>query len=417
MRFETGEWERMRERLPAEVTSGEWLDEIVASHGMMGLVVWWFDTHDEVRLYHRYAQVLVDANQRAYVDLPMEYQPGALAVLVPPVWVASDYNGYLTAFVWWCGLLHVATLGLVLLWWQDGRPWSAETVGRAGVLSAVFLLVFGGVAAARFDHVVPLCVLGSLLVLRVAERRNALGLFAVGGALVAVGVLTKIVPGASLAVVLAWLGWSRPNHWLVKALVLGAGFGVTLLALHGLSVARWGDAYLASYRYHAERGLQIESTWAGMMLLFGDMEVVNDFGAHHLVTAATGTVKMLSMAAFGFLSLLMLWRVRGAVDSWFAATLGLLLAAIVTSTVLSPQYLLWLGAPVMVAAAMSRAWRPGAVLLLVAAGLSQALVPHLYDALVGGEPFAILVLNLRNALLVTLLAWLWWRGPDLGASA
>jgi hypothetical protein len=74
----------------------------------------------------------VRADQTAYRSVPMEYQPGALAVLVRPAWLASDYDGYVTAFVWWCGILHVAALGLALVWWQDGRPWSAGIVGRRG---------------------------------------------------------------------------------------------------------------------------------------------------------------------------------------------------------------------------------------------------------------------------------------------
>ena len=405
----------MRAELPTPATSGAWLDEIVSSHGVGGLVVWWFDNHGEIRLYHRYAQVLVNADQAAYRSVPMEYQPGALAVLVPPVWVASDYDGYVTAFVWWCGLLHLAALGLALGWWQDGRPRSAETVGRAGVLSAVFLLFFGGVAAARFDHVVPVLVLGSLMLLRRAERRNALGLFAAGGMLIAVGVLTKIVPGASLAVVLAWLGWERPTRWVTKAVALTGGFGVALLGLHGFFYAHWGEPYLASYTYHAERGLQIESTWAGLLRLFQDLEVVRSHGAHHVVTTATDTVKLLSLAAFGAVGLAFLWRTKGAVAAWFPATLGLLLTAMVTSTVLSPQYLLWLGVPVMVAAAANRDWRPGAVLLLVAAGLSQALVPKLYDMMVAGTPLTLGLLNLRNGILIALMIWLWWRLPGLAA--
>lgn len=416
MRFDPGEWERMRGELPAEATSADWLREIVAAHGPGGLVVWWFDTHGEIALYDHYARTVMNPELTAYVDVPMEYPPGALVTLLPPAWVSQDADGYVGAFVGWCGLLHLTALGLALAWWQDGRPWSAEAVGRAGVGSAVFLLAFGGVAAARFDHVVPVWVLAALLVLRAAERRNALGLFALGGVLVALGVLTKIVPGATLAVVLAWLAWERPNRWMSKAVALGGGFAVALLALHGAFFARWGDAYLASYRYHAERGLQIESTWAGWLQLFSPVEVERSHGAHHLVTTATEAVKLLSLVTFGGLGLAFLLRARGTLAGWFPATLALLLVAMVTSTVLSPQYLLWLGVPVMVAAAVRRAWRTGAILLLVAAGMSQALVPHLYDAMVAGQPGVVGLLNLRNALLLTLLAWLWWRWPRLAAS-
>jgi hypothetical protein len=42
-----------RGELPTQVTSGAWLDEIVASHGVGGLVVWGFDTHREIERYHR----------------------------------------------------------------------------------------------------------------------------------------------------------------------------------------------------------------------------------------------------------------------------------------------------------------------------------------------------------------------------
>lgn len=98
-------------------------------------------------------------------------------------------------------------------------------------------------------------------------------------------------------------------------------------------------------------------------------------------------------------------------------TTVLLLAFILTNKVFSPQYLLWLGPLVAVASGAEPRLRPPAFALLLAAALSQAIFPHLYDQLHELRPLPVFLLNLRNFILVAMLAWLLWRLPRLLAAA
>jgi hypothetical protein len=77
-----------------------------------------------------------------------------------------------------------------------------------------------------------------------------------------------------------------------------------------------------------------------------------------------------------------------------------LLATIVTSKVLSPQFLVWLlpVAPLLP--------RPQAWLALAACGLTLVLLGSNYVGMMEMRPEHVLALNARNALLVALLVWL-----------
>jgi hypothetical protein len=85
-------------------------------------------------------------------------------------------------------------------------------------------------------------------------------------------------------------------------------------------------------------------------------------------------------------------------------------AFVVTSKVLSPQYLLWLLplAAAGTAVAGSRSLRAWAAVLLVATALTQAVFPELYAHLVEvgqRSDEVVLLLVVRNALLVVLTGW------------
>src|SRR6478609_414166 len=211
LRFKTDEWNRMAAREPQPVTAGQWFERFTETYGWVGPLKWFYDNHGETRLYYRFARVALEGvsdqlppdapaqgHLRLYRDVPVEYQPGALLVLLPPALVSRDYEDYVTAFTLWCGLLYGATLwgGLRLL--AGPGPLSPAQANRALWGSAFFLFCFGVIASARFDHVVPLACIGSIALFRRAERTGSLAWYAACGAGIAAGVLVKIVPGVVL---------------------------------------------------------------------------------------------------------------------------------------------------------------------------------------------------------------------------
>jgi len=72
----------------------------------------------------------------------------------------------------------------------------------------------------------------------------------------------------------------------------------------------------------------------------------------------------------------------------------------VTSKVFSIQYVVWL-VPFVVLMARWKFWLGAAIV-----ALTMPIHPFLFAGLVAQEPLPVLVLNLRNALLVGLTAWL-----------
>lgn len=441
LRFERGAWTEMERALPPEPTTKDWFNVLTRAHGYWGVVIWFFDTHQEAQLYRRYAEVAVrgidpklpaeaprQGHLRLYQDLSMEYQPGALLMFVPPALVARTMHDYETAFTAWCGIVYLATLllGFRLIAGSGGLP--ASAANRILWSSAIFLLCFGGVAAARFDHIVPLLCVLALLAFQRAVRLDSAPWFGVAGAVVAIGVLTKIVPGVLLPAMLLWLWAAGPVPSKAKSSVaLIAGFGVTLLALHTASYGWWGEAYLRSYTYHLERGLQIESTYSGVILAghgFGQpYEAVRQFGACDLITPFAGI--LLKLAPLLFLTSAAaisarFWSCRRAlfprpgIAVLLCATL-FLFAFMLTNKVLSPQYLLWVGPLCALAYGARPLLRWAVALLILCAALSQALFPHLYDLLLHLEELPVALLNLRNALLLVIAVGLCWQLPRLHA--
>jgi hypothetical protein len=90
------------------------------------------------------------------------------------------------------------------------------------------------------------------------------------------------------------------------------------------------------------------------------------------------------------------------------ASFALALALIVFNKVGSPQYLSWLLPPVTVALAVGGwrdPWRYPAVVLLVAAALTQWVFPLEYLDFIWAVPHVVVVEAIRNVLLVALLGW------------
>lgn len=334
------------------------------------------------------------------VEYPL---PGVVVIAVP--WLLTGAvgweDGYGTAVL----VLSLAAdaAWTLLLALRAGRHRTAAVVVWLAAVPAL-----GATAYARFDLVPGLLVGVAVLLLGTHPTAAA-----AAGAL-ATGV--KLAPGLVLPALAAPAGTRRRV--------------VTTVAVVGgvLAAASWlaaGWSRLASpLTWQAERGLHVESVVATPLVLAWsehpdryavDLGPYNAFevagpGAGELL-ATSGLASVLLLGLLGWLWA-RAWRRPGGVDVETVAWLALagLAGFVVTSKVLSPQYLLWLLPAAAAAVAVSRGrgvvvW---AGLLVVGTVLTQLVFPVLYGHLVSVTDttgVAVGVLATRNLLLLALAGW------------
>jgi hypothetical protein len=319
-----------------------------------------------------------------------------------PALVVGTGAGYRFAFA--CEMLGVDAIGL----WAATKLARVVDPGRRRIPLAYVLamVAVGPLLVLRFDLVPAVCVL-------LAAAMAAKGRFGWAAAALGYGTAAKIFPGvlAPLLVLgmVPALGWWRSLYRTVPGFL--AGFGLTVVPALALSVRGTADSVL----YHVQRGVQIESLWAnliGIAHLFGlPARTVYGFGAYDLTSSVSGAAKALSgvatLAALAAAAWLVWRRARatgglGPADWAGAFTLGTF-AFVLPTRVLSPQYLVWLCAP-MVGLALVLAGRRALWTLVAAAVVSQVVFPFRYTQLRRLYPFDIGLLTLRNLLLLVACA-------------
>jgi hypothetical protein len=281
---------------------------------------------------------------------------------------------------------------------------AADAARRRIPLAYVLAMVaIGPLLLLRFDLVPAVCVL--LAAALAAGGRPGWAAAALG-----YGTAAKIFPGviAPLLVLglVPALGWWPALRRTVPPFLLG----LALPVVPALLISPRGTA--ASVLYHVRRGVQIESLWANgidlLHLLTGLPAVtVYGFGAYDLDSSVSGTAKLLSgVATVATLAgaMLLVWRrarraggLRPA--DWAGAAAVGVFAFVLPTRVLSPQYLVWLAAP-MTGLVDRRDGRRGLLLLVAAAAVSQLVFPFRYSQLRHLAPFDIGLLTFRNLLLL-----------------
>lgn len=232
--------------------------------------------------FYQYAGDMA-AGHWPYLRIPVEYPPFALLLIALPALpllpfaaiaprpelnpypLAPDpvrYSAYGISFGLMMLALDALTLWLVM---RVARRWTpGDRSGLWSGLLYVVLIFLSGTLLQKFD-LVPgaLCLLAVLLML---ERQDAWA-----WAAIAVGAATKGYP-----VLLAplFILWRMPNlrpDWVALRRAFVGG-GVACLMTMGPVLLAAGIAPLAhSVLYHADRGTEIESTWASIILAFGGL--------------------------------------------------------------------------------------------------------------------------------------------------
>jgi hypothetical protein len=333
-----------------------------------------------------------------YSDVPIEYPPLAILVfLLGPARASvatyeATFSAAMIAVMTAAGVLTTAAAALA---WRS-VPRGLVTAGAYAVLT----LCCGALALNRYDAVVALTVAAALLFLAL---RRPLG----AGTSLGLGFALKLTPALLLPLLLIVQESRRRVLATGIAFLLAAALPFVPFALHDPSSVAY------PFTYHADRPLQLESVlgtpWAAAALAGTSRpEIVHAFGSQNYSgrgpDALAAASPWLLLLAVGAVYLLVWWRrkrLREHPEHLPVAALAVLLVAICTSKVLSPQFLIWTFPVVALCIAQRRLLpRIAATAVAVAVALTQLEFPARYWDLVDLQSAPLTLLVARNAVLV-----------------
>jgi hypothetical protein len=279
--------------------------------------------------------------------------------------------------------------------------------GRSTRLAAAwwwlaFLLLLGPVAVGRIDIFTVDLVIAGLLVV---STRPALA-----GVLLALATWVKVWPAAIVAAVV--LAVRRRIRVATAALVTLVGVAA------GALIAGAGWNAFSFITEQTGRGLQVEapvsSIWLWAARLGNGSRVYYDFDILTFQVTGPGSdaaaalmtpLLVVAVAAVLVLAFLVVRSGATATAVLPPLALALVMALIVFNKVGSPQFMVWLSAPIILGVVtQGRRFFVPAVAAFVMAGLTQIIYPIGYDWLLGLDPVLLTVLTVRNLLSVAMLA-------------
>lgn len=336
-----------------------------------------------------------------YRDFELEYPAFSIVPMLLPRLALADaapdlpiYDG---AFV----VLSAVLTGILALVLGRFAVTATSSAQRALAVLAILVALTAHVIAWRYDMTPALLSAAGILTL-------AAGSPTLGGAFVGVATAAKLYPAVLIPIGIVWLlGRRRPVDAMSFASAATAATVIPFLPFT-LIAPEGAFSFLA---FHAERGLQIESVTAGLLELGAIVGILPPVGAefafksYQLTTpmaevllpiqAALTVALQLGLAGFLWLHLRDASHDHPPASCLIGYAVAALLAFLVTNKVLSPQYLVWLLALVPVISGVTVP-----LLVIAAAALTVVIFPMLYVGLIGLDPGAVLLLNLRNAALV-----------------
>jgi len=337
----------------------------------------------DVRLYDWWAGNIADGFFP--INDPMwQYPPLAALVFLAGYLIAPNAVGFVF-------LALLADLAIMTLLMIRGR------VLANYLPAAIWLatpLVMGPILLGRFDVFPTLAAVFALLYAASAKKF---------GSALAIGALLKVWP---ILLLLA-----TPKEMLTRVLLwfaLTFGIGSLLLGI-------WWDESFSFISGQRSRGLQIESIAALPYQLWNAGPATVDsafqFGAIEVVAPGTTLISLVAtLVGIALLGRLSYWRLFNKLSEVQPADIALLalLLAIVTSRVLSPQYLVWIFGVLAVCAFNPQPnFRRIFILICVSSGLGQLIYPGWYVSFQLGGNLAVAAHTIRVITLVwaTVLVW------------
>ncbi|MBR7826515.1 DUF2029 domain-containing protein [Actinospica sp. MGRD01-02] len=375
------------------------------------------DITGDLKLYNRWSTIF-STGHFPQGDRSWQYPPGAALVIEFPRLVRSvtGLSYYSTFYAMALASDLIIFLLVVYRCWRTQTETGGEKADYTGAyayVAAIFMLgpfIFG-----RYDITVTMIASVGLVV----TLRTAASTWRLRGAAIGLGTIVKLWPMA----LLLGLPRGRDGRRAVVWTVLGGGVPMLLLLIMPGS--------LSFLQQQGGRGLEIESVLATPFLLarhFGYHAVIrNRYGSWEIIgpgiSAIAAFCELLTLLGFCWL---LWWRRRAKLTPgrwtegvYYDAALVAVMISIITSRVLSPQYLVWVCGLIALCLAIAPLKHGGTVLagpcwlLLGTISVTQLEFPLLFPALVHGSTKAALFVTCRNGLLVGATIWaaflLWKR--------
>jgi Glycosyltransferase family 87 len=289
---------------------------------------------NDLSLYREAGESILQS-EVPYRDFFIEYPPGSLPAFVPPALFSASQAGFIGLFSLEMALTLAVALLLTALGARRLRGSRAWILPAATFALAALLLY--PVAVTRYDAVVALTLGLAVLFAALCGRYLPLSYASLG-----FGAAAKFVPAlALLPLALTRRGAARG---LAVFLAVVALFFVPFALLGG-------QGLLQSIAYQAERGLQVESFAASVLIFLRSVDsIVFEHGAFEvlgegvgLATALSPVLTLLLLVVTGFAMWREFRRCGGLGARAFPRhAAALILAFMLGSRVLSPQYMVWL---------------------------------------------------------------------------
>jgi hypothetical protein len=368
------------------------------------------DIIGDVKTYNHWSQVFPQG--RFPENDPMwQYPPGAALVIMAPRTLRNLTGmSYYSAFYLLAILADFITfLMVVYSSWRTAQRRGADRVDYTGswaYVAAIFML--GPIVVGRYDIIVTMIAAAAL----VTTGGSAAAAWRLRGAAIGIGALVKLWP-AALAVGL-------PKRVDGRRALVWTALGAALPTLGLMAVLPGSLGFLTEQH---DRGLEVESVLATPFLLarhIGYHGVIkHQYGAFEItgpwIHEISAFCMMLTLAGFAWL---MWWRHRAnlvpgrwSTALYYDAALVAVMIAVITSRVLSPQYLVWVVGLIALCLTLKPLGKYGTALagpcwlLLGAISVTQVEFPLLFSRLVHGGWLAALFVTGRNALLVAATLW------------
>ncbi len=342
-----------------------------------------------------------------YTEIPLEYPPAAVPLILFPRLFTNDFQTYARLFGLEMSLFLVGAFALILRALEN----SETDLRNKATWAALLAVAEGSLTIQRLDAVAAFFL---ALAFFAAVKRKPWLLGLAAGAAFAV----KFVPAMILPVLLA----ADPKSWQKIGDWCKAAAGSVIAVVIGLGpIALAPGAFGAMLSYHSARGLQVETTFATLlgalrMITGGALGSSVSFGSENLADPTSlALAKLCAPLTFAAIAAVAWIAFRSAkqadsssspeseharVDRMARGLAGAAVLLWIFSKVLSPQYFTW-GIPLILAIPWSSKSNAKKVCFAFCGALviTQIYMRAYYESVAHQEPIGVLTMMLRQGLL------------------